>query len=316
MFRHLIIHSKGVLCNSYMYKYKYKAGDNFINEFLEQINRLKINNINPIYVFDGAPPVEKKPIIENRKERKNMYKERIKTISNELDKNKYTDLEGMALKQELHKIKKKLISITADDISRLQYFLNIMNIPYIKENTEADLVCSQLSNLNIVDFVISEDMDHLTSGTRFLLRDFNNKNNYVTLYSITDALNSLEISKDKWIEMCIFLGCDYLPRIRGFGYKSVFKMIKNNINISYKDIIILLNTTKKFNLPEKYLEKFEKAKTIFENTQPITFKEETLITPELFDNEIYVIRNYLSKYTQLSDKKINYRIKNIFNYSI
>ena len=52
-----------------MYKYKYKSGDNFIVDFLEQINRL-INEIEPTYVFDGAPPSEKSDTLKSRKERK------------------------------------------------------------------------------------------------------------------------------------------------------------------------------------------------------------------------------------------------------
>ena len=54
----------------FMYKYKYKSGDNFIVDFLEQINRLLINNIEPIYIFDGAPPSEKSDTLKSRKERK------------------------------------------------------------------------------------------------------------------------------------------------------------------------------------------------------------------------------------------------------
>lgn len=300
----------------FLYKYKYKSGDNFIVDFLEQINRLKINDINPIYVFDGIPPVEKKDIIESRKERKNAYKQRILDIQDRLTQNA-TDLEKKLLNQELYKIKKKLISITGDDISRLQYFLNIMNIPYIKEDMEADLVCSRLCSMGIVDFVISEDMDHLTSGTKILLRDFNNKNNYISMYRMDTAISILEISKDKWIDLCILLGCDYLPRIHGLGFKTSFKFISSNKTLEYPELIEKIRDKKKYSIPDDYTEKFKKAKEIFRNTLPMTFKESDLDKYNiLFDNQGEVVKDYLKKYTQLSDQKIKNRIKNIFNYSI
>ena len=67
-----------------MYKYKYKSGDKFIIDFLEQINRLLINNIEPIYVFDGAPPSEKSDTLKSRKDRKISYQNKIKELEDKL----------------------------------------------------------------------------------------------------------------------------------------------------------------------------------------------------------------------------------------
>ena len=69
----------------FMYKYKYKSGDKFIIDFLEQINRLLINNIEPIYVFDGAPPSEKSDTLKSRKDRKINYQNKIKELENKLE---------------------------------------------------------------------------------------------------------------------------------------------------------------------------------------------------------------------------------------
>ena len=54
----------------FMYKFKYSNGENFLVKFVEMINRLKINKITPIFVFDGEPPSEKCETIESRKEKK------------------------------------------------------------------------------------------------------------------------------------------------------------------------------------------------------------------------------------------------------
>ena len=52
-------------------------------------------------------------------------------------------------------------------IFQTKYFLDIMNIKHIKMNMEADIVCSKLSSEGLIDLVISEDMDHLTSGQKY-----------------------------------------------------------------------------------------------------------------------------------------------------
>ena len=116
----------------FIYKYKYISGDKFIFDFLEQINRLLINNNEPVYIFDGAPPVEKKDTIKSRKERKENYQNKINLLKTELDtlktQSQQTHIEQNISKEEIekkesllieeiNKIQKKTISVTSDDIS-------------------------------------------------------------------------------------------------------------------------------------------------------------------------------------------------------
>ena len=315
----------------FMYKYKYRAGDDFINEFLEQINRLLVNDIEPIYIFDGAPPVEKKETIDNRKERQVAMLEKItelnQTLKNlsieigNLDENsqeKNNKLEQQKkLVFEIAKTKKKSIHITSSDINKLKYFLDIMNIKYIKRESEADLVSSKLSHLRLVDFVISEDMDHLTSGTSILLRDFNNRNNNVTVYNSKIACSKTELTHDKWIELCILFGCDYVNRIKGMGYKTSYKIIKKYNNLDIEEIIKQIQKQGKFKLEENYINKVLKAKTIFQNNND--FELDNIISDpkkDVFDNQLSIIKEYLQKYTKFSEQKIKNRIKNIYGYCI
>jgi flap endonuclease-1 len=316
----------------FLYKYKYRSGDNFIIEFLEQINRLLINKIEPIYVFDGIPPSEKQDTIKLRKDRKETYKNKIKELQetlNQINENNQIDTgevdnEGNKIVKtkedilnEISKINKKTISVTGDDISRLKYFLDIMNIKYIKRDMEADVICSKLSSMGLVDFVISEDMDHLTSGTKVLLRDFNNKNNYVTIYRLETALNKLNISHERWINLCIMFGCDYVSRIKGLGYKTSYKFINKCDTDSFEGVLNYIKQLGKFTIPDNYLEKVKKAQIIFRNNIDINLTESFFTEDkDIFDNQIKVVKDYLHKYTKFSDQKIKNRIKNIFGYCI
>ena len=57
----------------FLYKFKYKT-DLLIPKFIEQINRLRLNKIIPVYIFDGIPPKEKNDIINDRQEKKEFKK--------------------------------------------------------------------------------------------------------------------------------------------------------------------------------------------------------------------------------------------------
>ena len=186
----------------FMYKFKYSNGEMFLEKFIDQINRLKLNKITPIYVFDGLPPKEKINTINERKDKKNEYKEQIKCLK-EQQVNMIGDDNKKNIDDEIDKITKKLIYVTKENINQLKYMLDLLNIKYIHKDCEADLINSKLSSEGYVDMVISEVMDHLTSGTKLLMRDFNVNNNNVKCYDLEKIINILGLSNDKWIEMCI-----------------------------------------------------------------------------------------------------------------
>jgi len=61
----------------YLYKYLYN-NQNYIISFIKQILRLLANGIKPIYIFDGAPPIEKQNILKDRYMRKKNLEEKRK----------------------------------------------------------------------------------------------------------------------------------------------------------------------------------------------------------------------------------------------
>jgi flap endonuclease-1 len=291
----------------FLYRFKYKA-NRLIPKFLEQINRLRINNITPIYIFDGIPPEEKKDVIISRQ---NKQKEK-KVLMDNLEKeiNETDDLEQKnKLKLKLYKLDNKTIHVTKEDIQQVKYLFDLLNIKYIQAQGEADLLCSKMCSTGKVDFVISEDMDLLTSGSKLLLRDFNIYTNRATIYDLTEIITKLEISYEKFVELCIMLGCDYLKRPIGMGPKKSFKLIKECGSI---DAIFSNMKEKTAVLEDNYCEKFKKAKQIF-TTYNMDYCGDVCVNIEsLFDNQIDNIKIFLNKYTGLSEKQISNRIKNIY----
>lgn len=304
----------------FMYKFKYSNGENFLVKFIEMINRFKVNKITPIFVFDGEPPTEKSETIENRKEKKNEYKTQLQELNQKKDSIDDVN-EIKSINDQIKKLNKKIIYVTKENINQLKYLLNILNIPYIHENMEADLINSKLSSSGIIDMVISEDMDHLTSGTKYLIRNFNINNNVATCYDLESIKTHLNLSHEKFINLCILFGCDYLKRIRGMGTVSSFNIIKNIETNNVEDILTKIKATKNVTISPNYVDEFNKSIKIFKNEDVILenisiqnaqIKDGKIVCNQLFDNQKKNAYTYLKKYTNFSDRKINNRIFNIF----
>ena len=125
----------------------------------------------------------------------------------------------------------------------LKYLLDMMNIKYIHPECEADVICGKLFENNVVDIVMSDDMDLLVSGSNILLRDFYISTNKITEYKVDKILLDLDLTRDQWVDFCILCGCDYTPRIHGICPKNAYKYIKQ-----YGSIEIITEFIKRKNL--------------------------------------------------------------------
>jgi flap endonuclease-1 len=185
--------------------------------FYKNINFLELG-IKPLYVFDGKPPSLKNMILEKRKEIKT--KAIAKLIDEKLD--------------EIDKIKqfKKTFSLTKKHIEECKILLDLMGIPHITAPEEADAMCAYLAKKGFVDGVCSEDMDVLTFGAPVLYRNLINyskkKKPEIAEINLKKVLTGMELTYDQFVGLCILLGCDYCPTIKGIGDVTALKMIKHH----------------------------------------------------------------------------------------
>lgn len=295
----------------YLYKYLYGNG-NYIDKFIQQIYRLRLNKITPIYIFDGKPSNEKMMEIENRVQKKKNNQQVIESL-----KLKYDEQEDQNIKNQLEKdIKKKqskIINVTRKHITDLKYMFDVLNIKYIQSKCEADIICSQLYKNGKVDMVLSDDMDLLVSGTGLLLRGFSVNSNNIMVYNINNILKSLEMSYDQWVDFCILCGCDYVKRIKKMGILTSYKLIKKHGNIE----TVLDNIGDKYHMHDGYLESCINARRLFTSNDGYCDKYNNIdITlDDLYDNQLIVIKDYFIKNTRFDISKIDDKISVIYNRS-
>jgi len=269
-----------------------------------------VNDITPIYIFDGKPPPEKQNIINQRKEKKQelynlieKYEKEKKNVTTLEDKLKYSF--------EINKLKKKLIYVTKENITDLKNLLDIMNIQYIQAEGEADPICGKLCKDKVIDMVLSDDMDLLLlSGANIVLRNFFVGNNKIYCYDLTQILKELEFTHEQWIDFCILCGCDYCARIPGLGPKNAYKHI-----INYKSIDNMLDFIKiKYDVPDTFNTEYLNSRKIFKNEQTENIIDNIVIKhiehPGFANMETII--NILKKRTNLSEKQILNRMNAIY----
>jgi flap endonuclease-1 len=227
----------------YLYKFTYNTSD-YLEGFTRQILRLLKNGITPLFVFDGKPPDEKQEILNDRKEKKEILVKKKKMIeefmkdreapprgedANESLKEFMEELKSKTdehLKNEIAKIKRKIIYITHNDIVKTKRLFDLFGVPHIAANGEAEAFCAVLSKNGFVDGCITEDTDYLASGGYNFIRNFNSNNNNISLYKIRDILDDLNVTYEQFIDICILCGCDYTTKITGIGAIKAYKFIK------------------------------------------------------------------------------------------
>jgi len=72
----------------------------------------------------------------------------------------------------------------------------------------------------------------------------------------------LGLTHDEFVDLCILMGCDYVPNIRGIGPKKAFELIKKHKTI---DKILKEIDQKKYVPPEDW--KFDDARELFHDPE-------------------------------------------------
>ncbi len=250
----------------FLYKFMYIYG-NITDGLVRLTILLLKNGILPVYILDGKPPKEKSDVLKDRKERRDemiLVSKVLKdvreakdhnpsiakidleeTIQESVKKNAKRDVENVNelfssqeldlinrgsvedLDKHCEAIEKKIIQIRREDIENVKELMRLFGVPCIIAQSEAESLCAVLCKRNIVDAVLSEDMDVLATGGKVLLKNLSmEKGGSVVEVCLEGVLSELEMNYDQFLDMCILCGCDYTSKIMGIGPIHAHKLMK------------------------------------------------------------------------------------------
>ena len=160
---------------------------------------------------------------------------------------------------EFVKLSKKSVGIDHDDIQNFKNFLDLLKIPYVTANREADDLMAFLYKNNVIQACQSDDMDMLPKGCGNVIQVIKNG---ILQYILPEILSELQLNHNQFVDLCILLGSDYCisytPKIEPLELYNKFKQcsdpcIENFIQFfSEYDPKILL-----------YMEEYKSARTLF-----------------------------------------------------
>lgn len=272
-----------------VYKYILHSEDRFMNLFKSIFRKFEKYNINPIFVFDGKAPEIKKNTITKRRKRVKSAEEQLEILASDIKKvRSSTDLtelselqdkylQNIQLDNNCHQVicedisnviqdlttknKKKSLHFKSKHVEAIKKYLDLKNAAYIHVyNKEADIICSQLVNSGIASYCITDDTDMFPYGCNYVIRNIDYRTETMFIYDRKQILLELGINNIQFIDLCILLGSDYIPRTVGIKptnilylikkYKNI-ENIKKHIDIINNDTLITKNIY--MNTMEKYL---------------------------------------------------------------
>jgi flap endonuclease-1 len=250
------------------------------------------SGIRPVYVFDGAPPELKNHELSKRSTRKKEAQEALKEAHAALKEAQEAleDIENMEAPEstanidEINKLS-KYVTITREHVADIKRLLDLMGITYIDAPCEAEAQCVYLNYYKLVDAVYTEDMDSLALGRPGLVivRGLNNSKMKQALeINLNKVLESLQLTREQFIDFCILCGCDYCPTISGIGPKRAYSLIKTHKTIDALIVHLEAENAKKQKhvIPDNFMNSYKEVQKLFLEPKVLTSDECKVIISE------------------------------------
>lgn len=247
------------------------------------------NNIKPVYVFDGKPPVLKGGELEKRLLRRE-----------EAQKQKDA-LKDQGTIEETLKFEKRLVRVSREQNDEAKKLLELMGIPIVEAPCEAEAQCAELAHGGKVYAAASEDMDTLCYEPPQLLRHltFSEARKLpIEEISYKEAMEGLDMDKKQFVDLCILLGCDYCETIRGVGPVTAYKLIKEHGSLE-KIVEWIEQGNSKYTVPENW--PYAEARELFLNPE---VKKSSEISLKWKEPDVEGLIEYMVKGKGFSEDRI------------
>lgn len=213
----------GVDFSLFLYRFVYNK-NNPIECFLRQVHLFYRYKILPVYVIDGNAPLEKQVTLDKRAQKRQKLYDNIADLLEKQHDNNSPNTTSR-IDSEITKLERRCVVFSQKLVQDILYFFELLGIPVICENEEADFILAKLSAANKIDYILSDDSDVLAFGAKKVLKNFCIKEEKCELYDMDDILMSLGVSMQKFVDICILCGCDYTTKIRNMNCGKSLQLI-------------------------------------------------------------------------------------------
>lgn len=196
--------------------------------FYRNINLL-MDDIRPVYVFDGKSSELKMAEIKRRSQMKKEATEKYRLAIEE----------GRI--EDARKYSSRTAVLTREMVEDSQKLLSYLGIPFIQAPSEGESAASYLTRQNVAFAVASQDYDSILFGAKRLIRNLAisgkrkvpNRNAYVDIepemLEHDKVLKEAGLTHEQLVDVGILIGTDFNPGgFPGIGPRTAVKLIKEN----------------------------------------------------------------------------------------
>ena len=199
---------KKIAVDASIYLYKFMGENRFIEYMYLMISIFKTYEIEPIFIFDGTSPPEKKELLDERKKNKIFAEENYNKIKKEIESmDNHEDKYEMV--NEMEKLKKQFIYIKTSDYKAVKQLMDNSGIQWIDAPGEADELCAHFMHTGQVYACLSEDMDMFAYGCCRVMRHFSLLKHNVLFYDLEQILCQLQMNMQEFRQVIVLSGTDY-----------------------------------------------------------------------------------------------------------
>ena len=197
-----------VVIDTSIYLYKFSCENRLLENMYLFISILKRYQIEPIFVFDGKPPAEKKDLLCERKRDKQQAEQQYNILQEQLrDAENEDEKKRMLLKME--SLKKHFVKVHTKDINKVKMLMKAYGVQFLDADEEADVVCAYMVHIGKAWACISDDMDMFLYNCPRVIRNVNLHQHMGTFYDMNIILDELEMSSSHFCEIMVLSGTDY-----------------------------------------------------------------------------------------------------------
>jgi 5'-3' exonuclease len=202
------LQDKRIAVDISIYLYRFLVDGHFMEQLYLFLATLRYYCIQPVIVFDGKAPLEKRATIQRRKTEKQDARAQYLLLEKEL-----VHTEDPLLRQDIQKkmaaLKKRMVRITWAYIDSAIELIKAFGFEYYLAPSEADQLCVHLALTDNVYAILSDDMDLLLTGAPRLLRGFSISTHEVTLYDTNAILVDMGMTLQDFRATVALSGTDY-----------------------------------------------------------------------------------------------------------
>jgi len=192
---------------------------------LSRVPNLLSQNVKPVFVFDGKPPVMKGGELLKR----GAYREKAKEL--------YEQAKSVGDVESMKKYASSSVSLDKNIVEDAKKLIGLLGCPVVQAPSEAEAQASFLVKNGDAVAVVSQDADVLLFGSPFLVRNFfssgkkvfsgSSKEIFPLEFSLDETLREQNISLDQLIFLSMLIGTDYnVGGIKKIGPVKALELVK------------------------------------------------------------------------------------------